>query len=107
MIAFLFLLALLTPPDPHLTAVWASPSAAVVSWEQQSRACLYHESQGGTQTFVGCYDGAGRATVEFGKVGPMDGALRPKAGDWYVAQIDGVTYRARLRGVVWLAIVRT
>jgi hypothetical protein len=79
-------------------AYWIGTNAAVVNWEQQTRSCLYHETAGGTQTFVGCYDGTGRVTVEFGKVGPLSGDLRPRKGDWYVVQIDGVVYRTPLVG---------
>lgn len=88
-------------PDPRLTARWDRPGAATVSWAQQARGCLYRN-----QTFVGCYDGAGRVLVTFGHVGPLSGDLRPTAGDVWVAVVDGVTHRAPLRSVQLLPVFR-
>lgn len=104
-IALLLLSLFLQPaPDPRLTARWDSSTSATVSWSQSARACLYAKAGA---VFVGCYDGVGRVVVELGHEGPMDGALRPMAGEVYVLQSAGRKTRADLRGrAVWFPVFR-
>lgn len=94
------------PPDPQLLAAWDGNGAASVSWTQSTRACLYVNHATGAQAFVGCWEGQGRARVSIGKVGPMDGSVRPAPGDVYLASIDGATYRAPLLWYRYLAVWR-
>lgn len=99
--ALLLLLALsITPPDPGLTARWDGPGASVVSWTQTTRGCLYKN-----ETFIACYETPGEYRITFGRVGLLDGTLRPRVGDVYVLWTPEGTWRAALRGVVRLAVV--
>lgn len=100
----LFILALLTPPDPQLRARWDGPGAATIQWTQQARGCLYVNHTTGAQAFIGCYDGSGRVTVELGHQGPVSGDVRPQPHDIYVAQIDGITYRTPLQWYRYLPV---
>lgn len=88
-------------PDPGLTARWVRPGVATVTWTQQQHGCLWRN-----QTFVGCYSGAGRMSVAFGAVGPMDAAYMPAAGDVYTLVEAGQAWEAPLRGVVYLGVLR-
>ena len=92
----LLLLALLA--NPGITAYWTGKDSATVSWEQAQRSCLYHETAGGTQTFVGCWDKPGVYHIQFGRVGPLSGDLRPKAHDVYVLVQGDHVYRTPLVG---------
>jgi len=105
-ILVILLLALLLQPAPRApTAYWATSTSARISWQQQSRACLYREPASSTSVFIGCYDGAGPAIVHLG--GPLtDGNFRPRAGDVYRVVVDGVTWHVALRGVVLLPVMR-
>jgi hypothetical protein len=71
--------------------------AAVVTWTQQSRACLYREGY-----YLGCWDGAGRVSVAFGGA-QTDWTARPHANDVYTLETDGAVSRARARWWLWLA----
>lgn len=105
--AVLALLALFLQPAPPAppTAYWSSSISAHISWQQSARACLYREPASSASVFIGCYEGTGPATVQLG--GPQtDGMHRPTVGDVYRVVVDGVTYRALLRGVVLLPVMR-
>lgn len=94
----LLLLALLQPPDPHFTARWDTATSATIQWTQQQRGCLWREPQEGAAVFVNCYERyPATILVELGHAGPMDGALRPMAGDSYLLVTGGQSYRAPLR----------
>ena len=103
----LLLLALLSPPDPHLRAQWDSTTSATVSWTQQTRGCLEVAHQTGEIAFVSCYERPGSYQIELGHIGPLSGDLRPQAHDVYVLVTNGQTYRARLVGrMQYLAVIR-
>lgn len=94
----LLLLALIAPPDPHLTAYWVGLGAAELTWSQTARGCLYRQSAIGEHIFIGCYERY-PATIRIELGGPAtDGNYRPTVGDVYVLQTAGQTYRALLAG---------
>lgn len=97
------LLSMLAPP---FSARWDAPGVATFRWSQVERGCLYRESAIGEHVFAGCYEGTGAVSVTFGRVGPLSGDLRPTAGDVWVLDSDGVTTRAPLRSVGYLAVWR-
>ena len=96
LLALLLWLVLQAPPDPHLRAQWNTPTSATVRWTQESRGCLWRVPREGAHVFVGCFDGTGNVTISFGRVGPLDGTLRPTAGDVYLLTTGGQTWRALL-----------
>jgi hypothetical protein len=106
LLTILLILAFLLPPDPHLRAAWDTSTSATVSWTQTARACLYREPMTGARVFIGCYEAPGDYHIQFGHVGPLDAAYRPAAGDMYVLQTGGEVWRAPLRWVVLLPIIR-
>jgi hypothetical protein len=92
----IILLALHAPP----TARWDGNGAAILTWHQQSRACLWAGA-----TFVGCYTGGGVKRVSLG--GPQtDGRVRPGARTVYKLVVDGTTYDVPLRSVTYLPVFR-
>lgn len=97
------LLSILAPP---FTATWDRPGVATIRWLQTERGCLYRESAIGERVFAGCFEGAGTVSVTFGRVGPLSGDLRPTAGDVWILDSGGVTQRATLRSVGYLAVWR-
>lgn len=93
----LILLLLFThAPDPGLRAQWDTKEQAIVSWTQTQRGCLYRES-GGERVWVGCYEESGQQQIVL---------TEASAGDIYVLQTSGHTWRARLVWVWYLALVR-
>lgn len=102
----LLFLFLQPTPDPQLTARWGGPGAATVEWHQTARGCLSVIHATGERVFISCYEQPGSYRVELGHQGPLSGDLRPAAGDIYLVQTSGHTYRARLVWVRWLAVWR-
>jgi hypothetical protein len=93
--------------NPHFTALWDSDHGTTIQWTQAGRGCLSVEHATGERAFVGCYERTGTITIELGHVGPLDGTLRPAAGDVFILQTQGQTYRAPLRGrAVYLPVFR-
>jgi len=106
-LAALLLLALLQPaPDPGLTAVWARPGVARIVWQQPAGVHLICISR--NATLIRCWTDLPAETyvMVLGNKGPLDAAFRPHSGDVFVLQQDGQTWRAPLRGVVRLAMVK-
>lgn len=105
--ALLLFLALLQPA-PHFSARWDTKDSATIQWTQQARGCLGVEHATGQRVFIGCWEKYPQTVVlELGHVGPLSGDTRPTAGDIYVLQTSGQTYRAPLRARdVYLAVWR-
>src|SRR5690242_15761857 len=80
MIVLLLLLALLAPPDVHLTASWLSPTRALIAWQSDAPSCLSVRHATGQGVFIGRYEQGARVTLG----GPeTDGSVRPTGGDVY------------------------
>lgn len=95
----IILLFLLLQPAPNLTAQWDGPGRATVSWYQSSRGCLSVQHVTGERAFIGCYEKWPQTVViELGHVGPLDGTVRPQAGDLYLLSTQGQTYTTLLHG---------
>ena len=93
-------------PPPPFTAVWQRPHVARLAWVQGAgvrETCLVRNT-----TLIGCwYDLApGPTVLILGDAGPMDANYKPQAGDSFTVAQDGVTERARLAGMVYVASVR-
>lgn len=96
------------PPDPRLAALWDSDHSATIQWYQTQRGCLSVTHASGEQAFIGCYERwPATIIVTLGHAGPLDATARPQAGDGYVVESGGGTYRAPLVGrAQYLAAVR-
>ena len=100
--ALLILAALITPP--RLSALWARPGVAHLSWT--GPGCLYRVPSNQTTILIACYPREGGYAIELGSDGPLDAAYRPAAGDMYVLwRADGRKEQAPLRSVTYLPAI--
>jgi len=104
--AIIALLLFLQPAPPNFTARWVGMSVARLSWQQPADVrltCLFKRS-----TLIRCWPNlpAGATYTTSGTESSFNGNLRPHAGDVYSLTLDSTTWRADLRGVVALAMIR-
>lgn len=92
------LLLIMLASDPHLSARWDTATSATITWTQSARGCLSVEHTTRERVFISCYEKPGSYVIEVGHVGPVSGDVRPLAGDVFVLETGGQTYRASLRG---------
>jgi hypothetical protein len=105
-LAALLLLALLQPAPPPFTAHWQGAHVARIVWQQPKGVHLTCISR--NATLIRCWTDLPAETyiMLLGNKGPLDAAYHPAVGDVFVLQQDGQTWRAPLRGVVRLAVIR-
>lgn len=108
----LLIVLLFQPPAPHLTAAWAEPAGAVISWQQppvDGWTCLHRKPLGQHKTIlINCWMlPEGYQTIRLGGRGPIDAAYHPAEGDEYILR-NGETIldRAGLPWRQWLPVVR-
>lgn len=103
-----FVLGHAPQPPVYFSARWDTATSATLQWTQAARGCLSVEHATGERAFIGCYERwPATLIITLGHAGPMSGNLRPAAGDVFVLQTGGQTYRASLRGRdVYLPVMR-
>jgi hypothetical protein len=107
-------------PPSDLSAIWATPPYAHITWTQTSSAtyiCLSKNAHG-NGILIGCWSGAAGAhkVIFANPVGSNDAAVFPAWGDEYSVEewretaggwvAIGRSNRARLLARRWLALIR-
>lgn len=86
------------PTPPPLRAVWERPGIARIAWHDAG--CLWKGD-----TFYKCYDTSG--VLLLGSHGPLDGRMRPRAGDVFrFVRPDGAIEQSEIKSVLYFPVFR-
>ncbi len=97
-------------PSVNFSATWQRPGVARLTWVQpegNTRACLTRIPANAQQVALDCYDNipaGSQVVILLGATGPMDGNMRPQAGDSFGLRIGDERYTALLRTIVRLPV---